>query len=573
MLGENPMFAAIAVSLRNLSVKIRIATAFALLVLMIAALGGFAIYAAGRIHQSTTDIETSWLPSVRELGNLRYSVVRHRAVAGRHVLMDQDAEKADVDRRIVKTLQGLDAAKRAYLPLISSPEEQQLFDVADAAVAKYLAASEIYLQQSRAHDKAAAMENYGQVVAPLGLEAESALEKVIELNDRGAAEASAQADGMYVGARGLVIAVVAAALLFAAFAGWYLIRNVAKPVIDMTRAMARLADHDMTAAIPAVGQKDEIGRMAGAVQVFKDNMIKADALAAEQEAAQAAREQRTQLIETLTQQFDAEVNAVVEGLTSASTELQSSAQSMTQTAEETSRQSNAVAAASEQTSANVQTVATATEQLTGSITEIGEQVQRSASVAQSAVDQASEAGRTMGELRDAAQKIGEVVKLINDIASQTNLLALNATIEAARAGDAGKGFAVVASEVKILASQTARATEEISAQVGAIQDETERAVEVIGAIASTIGSISEAATTMASAVEEQAAATQEIARNVQQAASGTQEVTSNITGVSQAAGETGSAAAQVLAASGGLAQQSTALKGSVVSFLSRVKAA
>jgi methyl-accepting chemotaxis protein len=564
---------AVAASLRNVSVKLRIAGSFALLLVLITSLGGFAILAAGRIHEATTEIETSWLPSVRELGNLRYAVVRHRAIAGRHVLMDKDADKADVDGRIAKTLELLAAAKRAYLPLITSPEEAQLFQAADDATTKYLDAAEIYLKQSRAHETAAATENYGQVVAPLGLAAEAEIGKVIALNDRGAAAASARADSTYSNARGLVLAAIAAGILFAGFAGWYLIRSVARPVIEMTRAMAKLADHDLAVAIPAVGQRDEIGRMADAVRVFRDNIIKADALAAEQLTAQAARDQRARLIESLTQQFDAEVNAVVEGLTSASTELQASAESMSSTAEETSRQSNAVAAASEQTSANVQTVAAATEQLTGSIAEIGSQVDHSATIAKTAVDQAGEAERTMRELRDGAHKIGAIVALINDIASQTNLLALNATIEAARAGEAGKGFAVVASEVKSLANQTARATEEIAAHIGAIQDETKRAADVIGTITGTIVTISEAAIAMASAVEEQTAATREIARNVQQAACGTQEVTTTIAGVSQAAGETGSAATQLLAASGELAQQSSVLKTSVTGFLSRVKAA
>jgi methyl-accepting chemotaxis protein len=540
---------------------------------MITLLGVFAITAAGRIHQATTEIETVWLPSVHELGNLRYAVARHRAIAGRHVMTDKDEEKSFIEQRLAKTVDDLDAAKRAYLPLITSPEEDRLFRAADAEIAKYLDASAVFLKQSRGHETVEATTNYNQVVAPLGLAAEDALGKVIELNDRGAAEASAQADSIYAGARGLVLAVIGAAIGFAGFAGWYLNRNVAKPVIDMTWAMAQLADHDLAVAIPAVGQKDEIGRMAGAVQVFRDNMIKADTLAAEQAAAQAARDHRTQQIESLTRQFDSEVNAVVEGLTSASTELQASAESMSSTAEETSRQSNAVAAACEQTLANVQTVASATEQLTSSIAEIGSQVHHSATIAKSAVDQASEAERTMRELRDAAQKIGAIVAMINDIASQTNLLALNATIEAARAGEAGKGFAVVASEVKSLANQTARATEEISAHVGAIQDETKRAADVIGTITSTIFTISEGATAMASAVEQQTAATREIARSVEQAAGGTREVTENISGVSQAAGETGSAATQLLGASGELAQQSSALKGSVISFLSRVKAA
>jgi len=560
-------------TLRNLSVKLRLAGAFALLVLMVALLGGFAIDAASRIHQATDEIESSWLPSVRELGVVRYNLARHRAIAARHVLVETDEQRTQVEGRIANAAREFAAAKRAYLPLITSPEEDQLFRAADAAVAKYFAATDAYVELSRAHRSAEATQSYLKVAAPLGLAAEAEIDKVIKLNDQGAVDAAARAAEVYARVRALVLAGIGLAVGFAAFAGWYLIRAVAKPVIDMTRAMAKLADHDLAVAIPATGQKDEIGRMADAVQVFRDNMIKADRLAAEQAEAQAARERRARLIDGLTAELDGEVNTVVAGLSAAASQLQSSAEAMSSTAEETSRQSNAVAAASEQTSANVQTVSAATEELTTSIAEIGSQVQRSASIARAAVDQAGAAERTMGELHATAEKIGAMVALINGIASRTNMLALNATIEAARAGESGRGFAVVATEVKTLAGQTAQATEEIAAHVGAIQDETRRAAEVIGAIAATIGSISEAATAMASAVEEQTAATREIARNVQQAARGTEEVVNNISGVSHAAGETGSAATQVLAASGELAQHSNALRGSVTSFLSRVKAA
>jgi methyl-accepting chemotaxis protein len=268
--------------------------------------------------------------------------------------------------------------------------------------------------------------------------------------------------------------------------------------------------------------------------------------------------------------FADEVNIVVETVSSAATELQTSAQSMSTTAEETNRQSIAVAAASEQASTNVQTVASATEELASSLSEVGRQVTESATIAQNAVEEARATNEKVQGLANAAAKIGEVVNLINDIASQTNLLALNATIEAARAGDAGKGFAVVASEVKSLASQTAKATEDIASQVSAIQSATNEAVEAIEGIDQTIGQISEITATIAAAVEEQNAATSEIAQSVQQAASGTTEVSNNIAGVTQAATETGEASTQVLGAAGELSQQAEKLREQVTEFMSSV---
>jgi methyl-accepting chemotaxis protein len=354
---------------------------------------------------------------------------------------------------------------------------------------------------------------------------------------------------------------------------WLIGRGISGPVVGMAAAMRRLAGGDKTVDIPAVGRKDEIGEMAGAVEVFKTNMLEAERLAAEQAAEAEAKQRRAATLDTLMQGFEAKVGQLVAALSSAATEMESTAQSMSATAEETSQQSVTVAAAAEQASANVQTVATAAEELASSISEIGRQVSQSSRIATQAVYDAKRTDATVQALAAAAQKIGDVVALISDIASQTNLLALNATIEAARAGEAGKGFAVVASEVKSLATQTARATEEIGGQIGQIQSATQEAVGAIQGIAKTIAEISEIAASIASAVEEQGAATQEIARNVQQAAQGTQDVTSNISGVRQAATDTGAAATQVLGAAGELARNAGQLTMEVDEFLTGVRAA
>ena len=350
-------------------------------------------------------------------------------------------------------------------------------------------------------------------------------------------------------------------------------RSIVPPILKMVGAMGKLAGGDRSVAIPATDKKDEIGLMARAVLIFKENMIKAKELADKEAEAIQTRMARAARVNNLTQAFDTSISNVLRAVASASTELQATASSMTATAEETSNQATAVAAATEEASTNVQTVAAASEELASSVTEIGRQVAQSAAIAQKAVEEADRTNVTVQGLYAGAASIGDVVKLINDIASQTNLLALNATIEAARAGEAGRGFAVVASEVKSLAEQTAKATEQIGAQITAIQNSSSEAVTAIKGITSTINEMNEIASAIASAVEEQGSATQEIARNVQQAALGTGEISSNVVGVQQAAGDTGAAAHQVLQASSELSKQSETMRGEVEAFLNNIKAA
>ncbi len=381
-------------------------------------------------------------------------------------------------------------------------------------------------------------------------------------------DAENAASARHIGAIAIGIAILSSLL------AWLVARSVTRPLTALKIAMTKLAAGDLLVSVQDRGRCDEIGGMAAAVLVFKDNMIRADKLTSEQEHLKvaAAAAQKAAMSKTA-DAFEARIGHLVSMLSSGATELQATAQSMSSTAGTTNQQATMVAAAAEEASAGVQTVAAAAEELTASISEISRQVARSSKITDRAVVDAQRTDVIVQALSEGAEKIGHVVGLITNIAGQTNLLALNATIEAARAGDAGKGFAVVASEVKSLAQQTAKATEEIGAQIAHIQSATKEAVDAIRAIVGTITEVSSIAMSIAAAVEEQGAATGEIARNVQQTAQAAQNVTVNIGGVSQAANDTGAAAGQVLGAASGLSQQSEQLAAEVNSFVAGVRAA
>ncbi|MCD0421963.1 methyl-accepting chemotaxis protein [Rubrivivax sp. JA1024] len=355
---------------------------------------------------------------------------------------------------------------------------------------------------------------------------------------------------------------------------WAISRSITKPLGALGARMKALAEGQLDAAIPGVERRDEVGEMAATVQVFKDNALRIRGLEQqEQEAQRRAAAERAALMRGIADEFESSVNGVVTSVADATRQMQSTAQSMTSTAADASSRAAAVGSASDSSSSMVGTVASASEELSASVQEISRQVEQSRAIAGRAVSDAELTNETVMQLSVGAEKIGEVVQLIHSIASQTNLLALNATIEAARAGESGRGFAVVASEVKALASQTAKATEDISAQVAAMQASTSSAVQSIGSITATIGEINKITMAISTAVEQQGAATREIALNIQSVAAGANEISDHIGGVSSAAAATGDAAADVLSHAEALGGQSVALQSSVDDFLRKIRAA
>ncbi|WP_188578595.1 methyl-accepting chemotaxis protein [Azorhizobium oxalatiphilum] len=415
-------------------------------------------------------------------------------------------------------------------------------------------------------DGAAFREKTFRIWGPVADLRDAALDSADVALDAAKASAQSSLTWAMVGLVAVVLVVIAVLVLVS--------RRAIKPLVAMTAAVGELADGKLETEIPGVGRADEIGEMAASVQVFKESLIRNAALEAETVAARekAEAERRASMME-LADMFEQSVGAIVNSVGASADQLKASANVLAGGADDTASRSSTVAAAAEEAAVNVNVVASSAEELGSSVQEIGRQVEQAAAVSLTAVEEARNTGEIVRELSQAAHKISDILGLISTIAGQTNLLALNATIEAARAGEAGKGFAVVASEVKELADQTAKATAEISGQVGAIQSSTNKAVEAIGSIGATIQQMNTYSNAIATAVAEQGAATSEIVRSVAQASAGTSEVTGNITGVAQTAQSVGSAAGEVLSLSTDLSAQASALSSEMQRFLVTVRAA
>ncbi|MDQ2082333.1 methyl-accepting chemotaxis protein [Xanthobacteraceae bacterium Astr-EGSB] len=580
----------------RLSIRSALIGLFVLMMAVIIGQGLIALSKISSVNDSVLGIGRDSLPSVATAHQINSDIVRYRLAETRHIATSDPKMTAMSEQQLTKFGAEITALRKKYDSLVASQAERDAYNTLKAHLDEYRTASEASLAASRAGDKERARSIYYGEGMKTSQAALAAAQQLVEINEAGARELVEAAAANYSAARTFTFLVLVIGVLTGFGAAGFSFFGVARPIGHITASMSVLANGNTDAEIPFATRKDEIGHMAAAVRVFRDNMVENRRLAAEQKEAEiraaadkkateerelaqqrAAEEkaaaERKAAMADLANDFEKAVGNIIDGVSSASTELEAAATTLTKTAETTQQLSTTVASASEQASSNVQSVASATEEMTVSVSEISRQVQESSTIANEAVQQAQQTDTRITELSHAASRIGDVVKLITAIAEQTNLLALNATIEAARAGEAGKGFAVVAQEVKNLASQTAKATGEIGGQITGMQAATQESVTAIKEIGTTISKISQIASTIAAAVEEQGAATQEIARNVQEAARGTSQVATNIVAVNEGAGETGSASAQVLASAQSLASESTLLKTEVRKFLATVRAA
>ena len=562
--------------MKSISIKAALTSLFALMILLIGGLGYLAITKIASINENVEDFSARWLPARDLVARINVGLGRVRGLEAQHMVSASTDEMSAVERKIAELSEQINRNISSIQGINLDDSSARSLETFRAKLAAYGTLQKRFLDISRKSSDNT--QETGKIYAG---EMETAFKDMTGIIDtvRDSISESAKKEAVdsaheYEDIRFLTLIAVAIGLVVALGAMAFAFFGVSRPIDEMTRSMMTLAQGDATRPIPFVDRTNEIGAMAGTVQVFKDNLIRSRELEAEAEAGKVRAEgDRKRAMTQMADQFEHAVGGIVTAVSDAATELQAAAQALSSSSSETSHQSTIVAAASEQAAANVRTVAAAAEELSGSVREISRQVGQSSSIAEKAVLEAQQTTAQVSGLSAGAQKIGAIVDLINDIASKTNLLALNATIEAARAGEAGRGFAVVASEVKALAEQTSKATAEITGHIGAVQSATDQAASAILGIGRTIGDINHIAATIAAAVEEQGSATEEIARNVDQAAQGTIEVTRNITGVNRAAETSSASAGQVLSSATELAQQAEKLRGEMRKFLATVRAA
>lgn len=557
----------------GITIRQRILGAFVLLLGITLAQGLFAITQLRAVNRAANEIETRWLPAVEQTGRLATLIDSFRIAEGLFILSSDETQRddrafeMDSPRRAVTDLrksfgdQDFGPAIAALLPEFDAQWKAYLAlngdIVALAEASKPQAAGDLFYTKSKV-----AFDGLSATLGKIGTAARDA-----------ATDASATSDRLYNRAWWAILAALALCTLLVGFFGIGLVRSISLPVLRLAEAMRALAAGDLTRTVPETGRGDEIGEMAASVLIFREAGQQKQALEAVQAAESEARQARQAAIETAVQGFDRTSSESTRLLGTIAGDVTRSAQNLATASQANLTRATAVSSASEQAASNVQTVAAAAEELSASVEEIGRQVELSSRISDEAVTQAGATAETVRALAEAAGRIGDVVKLIQDIAAQTNLLALNATIEAARAGEAGRGFAVVASEVKNLANQTAQATEDIARQIQEVQNATDGAVGAILGINDIIRQVGMISADVAAAVRQQGAATQEIARNVVEAERGTAEVSSTIHEIRQDAAQNHDLAAQLLKSATLLSGQGDRLKGDIEAFFQTVRTA
>ncbi|SCM71385.1 Methyl-accepting chemotaxis sensory transducer [uncultured Pleomorphomonas sp.] len=558
----------------NLSIKTKLLAALAGIVLVLVVVSAIALTAMWSVSAIGEKIADEDLPAVRYAATLRGDIIDVRVSALYHQLFSKAEEYDHEEFWLNKKLVQVEETAKLYAPYAVTAEEKAAFETFRTSWAQYADGLKKVVSLSRGGDKAEAFRIDREVLTDAIDRANEAVTKIVESANNGADD-SRKTSAAIVSSRQTILSVtLGAALLLSIAALLGIVVSVGRGIRAIVTPMRALADGNLSVDVPLRGQKTEMGQIADAVQIFKDGMVERERLGREikEHEAEAEAQKRAMMAE-LAASFENKVGSLVASLSSAARELETSAGAMSKNAGHTSTETTNLAAAANQTSANVQTVASATEELSTSASEIGTRIAETTQTANVAVEQVKNADADVQALSAGAQKIGAVVELIASIADQTNLLALNATIEAARAGEAGKGFAVVAAEVKNLATQTAKATGDISSQIGDLQKATGNAVARIAEIGQAIDNMFRMTSAVAAAVEEQQAATGEIARNVNEAAQGTETVTSRLNIVSDNAAETGEGARTVLTAAGQLSSYADNLQQELDAFLKGIRAA